>query len=487
LDPLPSGPLSREDFKLTNLPEREGKGDPLVFRGGLWGAFLPFAFFLIGVVSLGLSGAPAETGFWPVLLAALMMGLLLSRDRQIYSETIISGMSRPLVMIMVMAWMLAGVLGTLLAESGLVQALVWAASSAGVSGGGYVVGSFLIASIVSTATGTSLGTILVCVPMLYPGGGALGADPVMLMGGIIGGATFGDNVSPVSDTTIASANTQGADMGGVVRSRMRYALPAAFLALLVYGFLGGGGAPAAGTALTADVGPGGLIMLAIPALVIVLLIRRRHLIEGLMMGILAAAVLGMATGQLAWSQIFYVDREAFSAGGLILDGMQRGVGVSVFTILLMGLVAGLEEAGIMKRLVDAATRGAKSAAQAEWRIFGTISAAVLLTTHSAVAILAVGELTRDAGESFGLSANRRANLLDVTVCTYPFLLPFFIPTILAASTTVGYEAFDMPRLSAWSIGLHNAHSWALLVVILLAIGTGWGRGPTESRTSASSE
>jgi Na+/H+ antiporter NhaC len=216
-------------------------------------------------------------------------------------------------------------------------------------------------------------------------------------------------------------------------------------------------------------------MLAVPALVIVLLVRRRHLVEGLMMGILAAAVLGLATGQLAWSDVFYVDRDQFSAGGLILDGMQRGVGVSIFTILLMGLVAGLEKAGIVERMVGAATRGAKSAAQAEWRIFGTVSAAVLLTTHSAVAILAVGELTRDAGSSFGLSANRRANLLDVTVCTYPFLLPFFIPTILAASTSAGYEAFGAPHLSAWAIGLHNAHSWALLAVILLAVATGWGR------------
>jgi Na+/H+ antiporter NhaC len=308
---------------LTNVPENRGSVEPLSFRGGVFGAFLPFAFFLVGVVTLGLSGAPAETGFWPVLLAALMMGLLLSRDRQLYSETIISGMSRPLVMIMVMAWMLAGVLGTLLAESGLVQALVWLASSAGVSGGGYVVGSFLIAAIVSTATGTSLGTILVCAPMLYPGGGALGADPVMLMGGIIGGATFGDNVSPVSDTTIASANTQGADMGGVVRSRMKYALPAAAVAVAVFWFFGGGGEVAAGTSLGAEVGPGGLLMLSVPALVIVLLIRRRHLIEGLMMGILAAVILGLVTGQLAWNEIFFVDKEQFSAGGLILTGMQR--------------------------------------------------------------------------------------------------------------------------------------------------------------------
>jgi Na+/H+ antiporter NhaC len=216
-------------------------------------------------------------------------------------------------------------------------------------------------------------------------------------------------------------------------------------------------------------------MLAVPALVIFLLVRRRHLVEGLMMGILAAVVLGLVTGQFRWDELFFLDREAFSASGLILTGMQRGVGVSIFTILLLGLVAGLEGAGLVERMVRAVTRGAASPAQAEWRIFATVSAAVILTTHAAVAILSVGELTREVGEEFGLSAYRRSNLLDVTVCTYPFLLPFFIPTILAASTTAGLGAFGMPRLSAWTIGLHNAHSWALLLVLLLAMATGWGR------------
>jgi Na+/H+ antiporter NhaC len=457
--------------------------EPLSFYGGTFGAFLPFVLFLFGVIYLGLSGAPAETGLWPILLGALTLGLLLSRDRHAYSEGLIVGMSRPVVMTMVMAWLLAGVLGTLLGESGLVQGLVWLAASLGLSDGGYVVASFLIAAVVSTATGTSLGTILVCVPLLYPGGGTLGADPAVLMGAIIGGATFGDNVSPVSDTTIASAATQGADMGGVVRSRMKYALPAALVAIVIFWILGAGGERAQNVALDGEGGAAGLVMLAIPLLVIVLLIRRRHLVEGLMMGILAGVILGLLTGQFTWTELFFVDRDAFSAGGLLLDGMQRGVGVSLFTILLMGLVSGLEGAGIMRRVVGAATRGARTAKQAEWRIFGTISAAVILTTHAAVAILAVGKLTKEAGEAFGISAYRRANILDVTVCTYPFLFPFFIPTILAASTTAGYEAFGMPRLSAWTIGFHNAHSWALLVVVLLAIGTGWGRTSSKKNLS----
>ena len=454
----------------------------LQYWGGTLGAFLPFAFFLVGVMVLGLSGTPVETGFWPVLLAALMLGLLLARDRSAYSEVILAGMSRPLVMVLVMAWLLAGVLGTLLAESGLVPALVWLGRATSVSGGGYVAAAFLITCLVATATGTSLGTILVCAPMLYPGGAGMGADPAWLMGAVIGGATFGDNVSPVSDTTIASANTQEADMGGVVRSRMRYALPAAFMALIAFS-VWGGGAPSPGRMPGGDgqAGPGGLVMLSVPVLVIALLIRRRHLVEGLMMGILAAVVLGLVTRQFTAGDLFFLDQEAYSANGLLLSGMQRGVGVSIFTILLMGLVAGLEGAGLVDRMVRTATRGATTAGQAERRIFATVSAAVVLTTHAAVAILAVGEITREVGKRFGISGYRRSNLLDVTVCTYPFLLPFFIPTILAASTTAGMEEFGAPHLSAWTIGLHNAHSWALLLVILFAVGTGWGRGEPASR------
>lgn len=168
-----------------------------------------------------------------MLLAALALGLLLARDRAAYAEAAVAGMRRPLVAVMILAWLLAGVLAAVMNASGFVEGLVWLARAAGVEGGGFAAASFLLAAVVSTATGTSLGTLLLCAPILYPAGGALGADPVWLIGAILGGATFGDNVSPVSDTTIASASTQGADLGGMARSRMRYALPAAAVALAV--------------------------------------------------------------------------------------------------------------------------------------------------------------------------------------------------------------------------------------------------------------
>ncbi len=472
----------RRDAILVRIMAREAVTstgeDPaeLRFYGGTAGALAPFALFLAGVAWLALSGAPDERGFWPVLLAAIALGLVLTRDRPVYCDTVIRGMSQPIVLLMVMAWLLAGVFGALMRAAGLVEALVWLAGEAGVEGAAFVAAAFFVCCIVSTATGTSLGTLILCTPLLYPAGVLLGAHPAVLAGAILGGATFGDNVSPVSDTTIASAATQDADLGGVVKSRLRYALPAAALALVAYVVFGAGDsglaqatAPDAGAAAS----PRGLPMVIAPVVVVGLLLRRRHLMEGLLAGIATAAATGLGLRLLAPADLLYIDAERFGARGLIVGGMEHSLGVSVFTLLLMALVAALEASGVLGRILGFVEARTATPRGAELWIFTTMSAAVLLTTHTVVAILAVGPFARRTGERFGLDPYRRSNLLDVTGCTYPFLLPYCIPTILLASLTAGTQ---MPRISPLTAGLANFHSWALLLVIVLAVLTGYGRG-----------
>lgn len=446
----------------------------LQFRGGWIGALAPFAVFLAGVTWLGLSGAPDERGFWPILLAGLTVSMLLAKDRQNWAGIVLKGMSQPIVMLMIMAWMLAGVLAAFMNASGFVESLIWGSRTIGLQGGGYVVAAFLICSLVSTATGTSLGTIILCAPLLYPAAEALAADPVILMGAILGGATFGDNISPVSDTTIASASTQGAEIGAVVRSRLRYALPAAAVSILLFAYFGGGGEGSGAVGFDFG-GPSGLPMLAAPLLVIILLMGRIHLLEGLLLGILAAAGLGLVLGVIEPSEILYLDLENYTARGLVIDGMERGIGVSVFTLLLMGLVAGLEASGIVAKLVDSTSGRATTARGVEMWMFVTASIAVLLTTHSVVALLAVGGFAQRAGVKFGIGPCRRANILDMTVCTYPFIVGYCIPTVLAASMTTAGESVGLPHLSPLQIGLVNFHSWALLAMTLFAILTGYGR------------
>ena len=454
---------------------------PLTFHGGLAGALAPFAAFLGGVAWLALNGAPDEKGFWPILLGALTLGLVLAKDRERYAEAMLDGMSQRVVMVMLCAWLFAGVMGAVLSAGGLVTGLAWASRTLGLSGGAYVAATFLTTAIVSTATGTSFGTILLCGPILYPAGGAAGAMPAALMGAVLAGSTFGDSMSPVSDTTIASSGTQRVDIGGTVRSRLRYAVPAGLVALVASALLGGGTvveavstAVAEGTAST-PTSPKGLVLLLSPALVIAMLLRRTHLITALLTGVATAAGIALAFELVAPYDLLHIAPDTFGAKGVLVDGMQRAIGVSVFTLLLVALVGTLQATDVLDRLVRASEQRAHSARAAEGWMVGVVSAAVLLTTHSVVAILAVGEFARQTGERFGIDGYRRANLLDLTVCTWPFLLPYFLPTILTASASRSGEAFGMPPLAAGTVGLYNTYAWALVAMVLFAVITGYGR------------
>lgn len=454
---------------------------PLEFHGRLAGALAPFVLFLAGVGWLALSGAPDEKGFWPVLLAALALGLAFARDRTLYSETVLEAMGQPVVMLMIMAWLLSGVLGVVLNESGFVQALVWGARTLHLNGPLYVGAAFLTCGIVSTSTGTSFGTIMIAGPLLYPAGGALGAPPAVLMGAILAGATFGDSISPVSDTTIASAGSQLTDIPGTVRARLKYVVPAGMVALVASMLLAMRGVPSQvtdGMSLgSVDGGsPAALPMLLVPFVVIAMLVRRRHLLEGLFAGIVLALVLGIVLGLIAPAKVLYVDTAAFGAKGLIIDGISRGVGVSIFTILLIGLVGALQASSSVQGVLSWARASTASPRRAEVWIVAAVSVAVLLTTHSVVAMLTVGAFVRELGERAGLSAYRRANLLDMTVCTYPFILPYFLPTILASSASASGEGFGMPRVAPLAAGVMNTYAWALVAAIGFAIVTGYGRG-----------
>ena len=131
----------------------------LEFHGGFLGALAPFIIFIIGVVVIALSGAPDEKGFWPILILAIGTGLILAKDRTAFSEIIISGMSQKIVMIMIMAWMLASIIGILMTLTGFVEALIWISDQLNLNDVGFVIATFIMCCIVSLSTGSSFATI----------------------------------------------------------------------------------------------------------------------------------------------------------------------------------------------------------------------------------------------------------------------------------------------------------------------------------------
>ncbi|WP_041632738.1 Na+/H+ antiporter NhaC family protein [Maribacter sp. HTCC2170] len=449
---------------------------PLKFYGGVLGALVPFLIFVAGVIYIALSGAPDERGFWPVLLFSISVGLILSKDRNGFSETIISGMSQKIVMIMITAWILASIIGILMTLTGFVEALIWASNLLSLNGIGFVIATFIICCIVSLSTGSSFATILICSPLLYPTGGILGSHLPTLAGAIIGGAAFGDFIAPISDTTIASALSQKAKIGKTVKSRIKYVLPATLLALVCY-ILSAYWFRTPGQidqeVLSGD--PKGLPMLLVPIFIIYLFLKGRHLLHGLLLGLLFGTVLGLCLGLLPWTQVISLDLENFAAKSFIIDGINRALGISIFTILLMGLVATLKASGLMGILVDFAAERTKTEKQAEGWISVVMSMAVLLTTHSIVAILMVTEFTKETGGKLGVPKIRRANLLSLIACIFPFILPYFIPVILMSNMTNTGKEFGLPQISPFQVGLFNFMSLALLIVAIITIIFGVGR------------
>lgn len=440
----------------------------------MFSALLPFLLFVGGVIAIALSGAPDERGFWPILIFALGLGLVLCKDRTKYSEVVISGMSEKIVMIMITAWILASIIGVLMTLTGFVDALLWLSHLVQLTGTGFTVATFIICCVVSLSTGSSFATILICTPIFYPTGGVMGACLPALAGAIIGGATFGDFIAPISDTTISSALSQEAVIGDTVRSRIPLIMPAVIVALIAYWLIGSlYSMPPSGLDHANQGDPRGLPMLLIPAFIIFLFLKGKHLLHGLLSGVLAGTALGLMLGLLSWSDVLSLDLDNFVAKSFIIDGINRAVGLSIFTILLMGLVATLKASGMMQRLVHLATARSHTARQAEGWIIAVMSGAVLLTTHSIVAILMVKDFTKSTGEKLKISSTRRANLLSLVACIYPFILPYFIPVILMANMTNTGEDFSIPPVSPLDVGLHNFMSWGLLLVTLLTLVIGW--------------
>jgi len=141
----------------------------------------------------------------------------------------------------------------------------------------------------------------------------------------------------------------------------------------------------------------------------------------------------------------------------------------------MGLVATLKASGLVNRLVAFAEKHSQTQKHAEGWIAGTVAAAVLLTTHSVVAILMVAEFANKTGEKRQILPQRRANILSLVVCVFPFLLPYFIPVILMANTTNSGAEFGIPAVAPLEAGLYNFVAWGLLLMTLLTLLFGYGR------------
>lgn len=415
--------------------------------------------------------------FWACAWIAIVVGLFFARNKAEYCKAAMRGIGDRTGIVIVTAWLFAGVFGKLMVAGGLVDGLLWMGMVTGAQESVFTVMVFIAAMLFALGTGTSTGTCIALTPVLYPAGYFLGADPAMLGLAILSGAAFGDNLAPVSDTTIVSAFTQGATMKDVVRSRFPLAITAATLAAVIFLVFGGGGELRPLPEIQARMDPTGAFMLLALVVVVVSALSGRHIIESLIYGNVAAAAVGMLTGHTTLAAIFSIPEKRGISTGIIQDGINGVVGAIIFAILILAVTQILVESGIMKRILAAAEKAIiGTVRQAELFIVGvTILASIPISANAPAELLVGPSLVRPVGEKFDLAPARRANLMDCAVCTVFFTLPWHIvvaawyAALVTASEAYGIAA---PPISA---ALYNPYSWTLLAVLLFSAVTGWNR------------
>lgn len=457
----------------------------LRFRGGVAGLFTPFLVMFAGVLWLGISGVAIPEAYWPVIVLALFVGLVLARDQQRYVDALVAGMSSSMLAIMLLAWFLAGILGRLLSETGIIEGLVWVALQIGLPAAWFPLATFVISAGLSMSTGTSVGTILAATPILFPAGFAMGADPLLLLGAIIGGAFVGDNLAPISDTTIVSAYTQGTDVATVVRTRLRYAAVAAAVTVTAYAVFAVGTPATAGERPAIVAAPQGLIMLAVPAVLIWMMLRGRHLVPAMLYCLALGFGLGLTAGLIQLSDVLSIDAAAFTVSGIVVTGINSMVGIAVFTIFLMALIGTLEAGGMVEWMMKRAERFATTPTRAEGSIVGTTLLLNALTGAGTPSMVILGPFVRRLGHRFRIAPWRRGNLMDACSTTIIGFLPYsvavLIPFALVRDTVAGA---NLTGFTPVYLIPYVFYCWALMLVIIIAALTGWGRERISEEAAA---
>ncbi|MCM1252701.1 MAG: hypothetical protein NC321_07750 [Clostridium sp.] len=442
------------------------------FRFGNIGKLMPLVVAAVMILWAAFSQSNVN-GYVLAFFAALVAGVVFAKDEKAYGEALVYGLSKPMFATIVLAVILAAVSGKLISASGAVQTIAVYAVAAGFTGKLFVAASFLITCLLAFATGTSVGTYFVVIPILFPVGVMTGAAPEFMIGAIVSGAAFGDNLGPISDTTIASSATQHADLGTVVKTRMRYSLPAAvgaFILFLLFSKTTDENAVIEASGATAN--PRSLVILIVPVVIIALCLMRKHLITALSWGILAGIAAGLLFG------IYTVDAlvafpGGFSVSGAVIEAITGTAGTVAMLVAVFALLGVLEYSGIFADIGTVLSRFAQNEHSTEAAIVLSVGILSMVTGVISVAIVALGDLVNEIGEKAGINPYRRANLMDCTGCVFCFLAPWTVHCVIPAQQSAQFgEGF---AVAPASIPFVNYYSICMLVMLAVAVITGYGR------------
>ena len=397
-----------------------------VAQEGRLSGLLPVAVFLIlfigsGVVLNDFYAMPAVVAFLAALAVAFMQNPKRGFEEKL--ESVAVSMGQPNVMIMCLVFVLAGAFTGSVSAAGGVDSTVNLALSV-LPSGIVLPGLFLIACFISLSMGTSVGTIAALAPIAIGIALKTGLGGPLCLGAIVGGAMFGDNLSIISDTTIAATRTQGCEMNDKFRENFIIALPAAIIAFVAFAAIGLG----SDYHIEGDLDYNLWQVLPYIA-VLVAALAGVNVFVVLIGGTVLSCIVGVALGTIDPAQIATVIGSGPDGGG----GIMNMYDITVISIICAGIIGLVKDNGGIDFILNAIRKRVEGPKGAQVGISVLTLLVDASTANNTVAIVMAGPIARDIAGEFSISPKRTASLIDIFASVMQGIIPYGAQLLYASA------------------------------------------------------
>lgn len=432
---------------MENNAQKKGSGIALI-------PFLVFIAIYLGAglilqaqgVELPFYQFPSVTAMFIAVLVAFCMGKgTINQKFSIFSR----GAANENVLTMLMIYVLAGGFSSVAAAMGGRDATINLGISL-VPVQFLAAGIFLISAFMGTATGTSMGTVSAIVPIAAGVAAKAGLNMPLVVGACVGGAMFGDNLSMISDTTIAATRTQGCELRDKFKVNFMMALPAALLTTIILVIVG-----RPETVVPMENLSYSLIKVVPYIAVLVLALIGMNVFLVLTIGIFAAGIIGIATGSM----------DLFSFAQQTWAGFTSMNEVFYLSLFCGGMAEMIAHNGGIDWLINKLGHMMKGNKSAQFGILSLVSLADCATANNTVAIIVSGNLAHDVSVRYKVDPRRTASLLDVFSCVFQGIIPYGAQLLVAASLTTANAA----PMSPVDIVPYMWYCWILAFFGILSI------------------
>ena len=404
-----------------------------------------FTFLGAGIILNDFYAFPSPVA---VLVGIIAAFLLFKSSTEEKVETLIAGCGESKIMTMCLIYLLAGAFAVVSKAMGGVDAVVNLGINT-IDVAYFPLGIFLIASFLSTATGTSVGAIVAIGPIAVALADKSGASLPLISGALLGGSMLGDNLSMISDTTIAATQSLGCDLKDKFKINLFIAFPAAVFTILVFFYLG-----LNSDIVTVAIAKNNFSWIAIVPyiLVIVLAVVGVNVFSTLLIGTLLAGIIGYFSGSFTLMEFTQK----------IYEGFTSMTDIFLLSMLTGGLAAMVDKAGGITYLLVQIKKRIKSKKSAQAGIGAIVGFANLAIANNTVSIVITGPIAKEINDEYNLNPKKTAAILDIFSCVIQGVLPYGAQILLILSYANGKLNFFDLISNAW-------YHLFLLVFTLVAI------------------